>query len=151
MKETERIAEQLRLLFEGPSWLGPPVEALLADVSQETACKRASSGAHTIWELVLHIEAWLRIARVRLAASTPIDPREDESWPAPSGSWRDAITGLQKEATALRKAILSFPSARLEDVAPARELQTFYVLMHGVVQHSAYHAGQIAILRRVIG
>jgi hypothetical protein len=32
MKETERIAEQLRLLFEGPSWLGPPINVLLADV-----------------------------------------------------------------------------------------------------------------------
>ena len=150
MKETERIAEQLRLLFEGPSWLGQPLDVLLADISQGTASERASSGAHTIWELVLHIEAWLRIARVRLAASTPVEPKEEENWPAPGGSWQNAIAGVRNEVAALREAILEFPADRLEDVAPATEPQTFYVLLHGVIQHSAYHAGQIAILKRVI-
>jgi uncharacterized damage-inducible protein DinB len=35
-----------------------------------------------------------------------------------------------------------------------RELGTgvsYYELLHGIVQHDAYHAGQIAILRRVMG
>jgi uncharacterized damage-inducible protein DinB len=150
MKETERIAEQLRLLFEGPSWLGPPINILLADVSQDTACQRASHGAHTVWELVLHIESWLRIARVRLSASTPVDPREDEDWPTPGGLWQDARNGLRNEASALQAAILEFPPERLEHVAPASEPQTFYMLLHGVIQHSAYHAGQIAILKKVI-
>ena len=69
MKETECIAEQLKLLCEGPSWLGTPIDVLLANFSQETASQRASHDAHTIWELVLHIESWFRIARVRLTAS----------------------------------------------------------------------------------
>ena len=150
MKETERIAEELRLLFEGPSWLGPPVDVLLADVSPENASEKAGGGAHTIWELSLHIAAWLRIARVRLGASTPVDPEEGENWPVPSGSWEDAVAGVRQEMVALRKAILEFPVERLNEIAPAAEVQTFYVLLHGVIQHSAYHAGQIAILKRVI-
>jgi uncharacterized damage-inducible protein DinB len=150
MTETERIAEQLKLLCEGPSWLGPPMDVLLADVSQETASQRASHYAHTIWELVLHIESWLRVARVRLTASTTVEPEEDENWPTPGGSWQDATNGLRYEASALQEAILEFPPERLEHVAPAAEPQTFYVLLHGVIQHSAYHAGQIAVLKKVI-
>ena len=150
MSETERIAEQLRLVFEGPSWLGPALDVLLADISEDTASNRPLAGAHTIWELVLHIEAWLRIACVRLTASTPVDPTEDENWPAPGGSWRDAINCLRTEMTVLHKAILDFAPERLDELAPAAELQTFYVLLHGVIQHSAYHAGQIAILKKAI-
>jgi hypothetical protein len=148
MKETERIAEQLRLLFEGPSWLGPPIDVLLAGISRKTACSRCLAGVHTIWELVLHIKAWLRVARVRLTASTPVDPGGDENWPAPTHSWQDAITALGEEMTALRKAILDFPPERLDEIVPAVEPQTFYVLLHGVIQHSAYHAGQIAMLKK---
>ena len=148
MRETERIAEELSLLFEGTSWLGPPIYDLLADISEETASQRPQAGVHTIWELVLHVGAWLRIARLRLSASSPVDPTEDENWPAPSGSWQGALVGLRNEVTALRGAILDFPPDRLEDAAPAIEPQTFYVLLHGVLQHSAYHAGQIAVLKK---
>lgn len=150
MREAERIAEELRLLFEGPSWLGPPIDNLLADVSQESADNRPFARSHTIWELVLHIEAWLRIARLRLTASSPVDPREEENWPTPQGSWQQAVTSLRSECVALQQAVLDFPPHRLEQLAPARESQTFYILLHGVIQHSAYHAGQIAILKNVI-
>ena len=147
MKETERIAEQLRLLFEGPSWLGPPIELLLSGISQERAAARPLAGAHTIWELVLHIATWLRIARLRLTATAPVDPMEAENWPPAAGSWEDAIASIAREMKALRTAVLEFPPERLEERAPAAEAQTFYVLLHGVIQHSAYHAGQIAILK----
>jgi uncharacterized damage-inducible protein DinB len=35
-----------------------------------------------------------------------------------------------------------------------RELGTgvsYYELLHGIVQHDAYHSGQIAIVRKVLG
>ena len=28
---------------------------------------------------------------------------------------------------------------------------SYYELLHGIVQHDAYHAGQIAILKKVLG
>jgi DinB superfamily len=150
MSETERIAEQLRLVFEGPSWLGPSIDILLADVREQTASMRAPAGAHTIWELVLHIAAWLRVSRERLSASELVEPTDDEDWPVPGDSWQDATTRLRSEMKALRESILAFAPERLDEVAPAREPQSFYVLLHGVIQHCAYHAGQIAILKQAI-
>ena len=35
----------------------------------------------------------------------------------------------------------------LDQKVPGREF-TFYVLLHGVVHHNLYHAGQIAILKK---
>jgi hypothetical protein len=64
------------------------------------------------------------------------------------GTWQDAVFSLARETTALEQAILAFPDERLEESAPAAEAQTFYVLLHGVIQHSAYHAGQIALLKK---
>jgi hypothetical protein len=55
---------------------------------------------------------------------------------------------LETEVDALENAVRSFPDDRLAQMAPADEPQTFYVLLHGAIQHSAYHAGQIMLLKR---
>lgn len=150
MREVERIADQLRLLFEGPSWLGPSIYGLLADIEPPFASNRPLPGAHTIAELVLHMTAWLRIARERLSATSPVDPSSEEDWPPLNEAWEDAVASLRTEVLALEKSVLAFPPERLDEPAPAAEPQSFYVLLHGVIQHSAYHAGQIALLRAVI-
>jgi uncharacterized damage-inducible protein DinB len=146
--ETEQIADQLRRLYAGPSWLGPSLQDLVGDVTEETARRRAVPGAHTIWELVLHMTTWLRIARERLSATNDLDPRASENWPPMLGSWQEASKALSLEISALVDAILSFPGNRLEERAPAQEEQTFYQLLHGVIQHTAYHAGQVALLKK---
>ena len=146
--ETSLIQDQLKRVHEGPAWLGPSLKELLSGVDEEQAARRPIAGAHSIWELVLHITAWLRIARERLSATAVRDHTEEENWPPIMGSWQNALKALERETRALAQAVSSFPPERLNDPAPASEPQTFYVLLHGVVQHTACHAGQIALLKK---
>jgi uncharacterized damage-inducible protein DinB len=148
LTETGRIADQLRRIYEGPAWHGPSLLEVLSGIDERIASRRNVSNAHTIWELVLHIGAWMRIARERLCAVTTRDYTEEENWPAVTGTWRDALAMLDRETRELEKAVREFPETRLNDPAPATEPQTFYILLHGVVQHAAYHAGQIALLKK---
>ncbi len=146
--ETERIADQLRRVYEGPSWLGPSIKKLVSDVDEERARRQTLQDAHTIWELVLHMTAWLRIARERLVATEIREPDSAEDWPAIRGDWEEAKWALESEINALGQAILKLSDERLDERAPAIEEQTLYQLLHGVIQHSAYHAGQIAVLKK---
>ncbi len=146
--ETERIADQLQRMYEGPAWHGPALKPLLEDVAEDQAAARRIPKTHSICELVLHMTAWLRIARERLSATETRDHTADEDWPMPSVSWTDTLAALDHEYRTLTTAIRAFPEDRLNDPAPATEPQTFYVLLHGVIQHIAYHAGQIAILKK---
>src|SRR6202012_997284 len=114
-KETNRIAEQLRNFWEGPSWLGPSLKSILSDLDEEHARRRLIASAHTIWELTLHITAWLRIARERLSATQDRDAEQAENWPAMDGSWAEARSSIEKEVFALEQAILGFPEERLTD------------------------------------
>jgi uncharacterized damage-inducible protein DinB len=148
VSETVRIADQLKRVYRGPAWLGPALTEILSDVTQEQAARRPVSHAHTIWELVLHIAAWMRIGRERLTATTTRDHTEDENWPPVAGSWQNALSMLEREERQLEGAILSFAEERLNEPAPATEPQTFYELLHGVVQHAAYHGGQIVLLKK---
>jgi len=65
--EVRRIQRQLEHTFNGPAWHGPALLELLADVNAGKAAARPIAGAHSIWELVLHIAAWDKAVARRLA------------------------------------------------------------------------------------
>lgn len=146
--ETSRIADQLHRAYRGPAWHGPSLKAILADVNPDKVGDRPPNGAHSIGEIVLHITAWMRIAKERLTAAKPRAISEDEDWPISGSSWRDTLAALEEAEQALEEAIRNFPDERLGERAPANEPQTYYTLMHGVVQHTLYHAGQIILLNK---
>ena len=47
----------------------------------------------------------------------------------------------------LREAIMNLEDEQLEQPVPGRDFP-LYLLLHGVVQHNLYHAGQIALLKK---
>ena len=135
-------------MYAGPAWHGPALKQLLDGVTEEQASSRPLPNAHTIWELVLHITTWIRVARERLRATQVVDPTADEDWAAPKDTWSDALAALEAECHDLEGVIRRFPEERLDAPAPGTEPQTFYILLHGAIQHIAYHAGQIAVLKK---
>jgi len=48
-------------------------------------------------------------------------------------------------------AVDDLPDSRLYEVVPGKtgKHYTFYYMLHGVVQHELYHAGQIALLKKL--
>ena len=150
--ECDRIADQLFRMIGGDAWHGPPVVALLADVTADDAAARPIPGAHTIWELVHHMTAWAAIARRRLAGEVvEVTPAED--WPAVEATtpvaWAAATQALERSHADLRRAVLALGDGHLEDRTPGKP-HSLYVLLHGIVQHTGYHAGQVAVLKRAV-
>src|SRR5215470_8593899 len=108
MGELERIEDQLRRGLEGGAWHGPAVLELLAGVTPAQARARPIPGAHTIWELVLHLGGAYRLVLRRLRGdAAPLAPEEDwPPMPEPSaGNWRAAVEGLRALSTEARRAV----------------------------------------------
>ncbi len=152
MREAERIADQFRRAHEGDAWHGPSLKELLQDVTAGEASARPVAGAHSIVELVLHIAAWERVARRRLEGDAAQIYNTPEDWPAGDVSeeaWREALKTLVEENEKLRASILPLDDAKLDE--PIYEgMSSIYVTLQGVVQHSLYHAGQIAVLKKAM-
>ncbi|MRS12847.1 MAG: hypothetical protein EG823_07220 [Actinobacteria bacterium] len=55
--QVNRLAEQLKLAVEGTAWHGPSVLELLQRVLALEAASHPIAGAHSIWELLLHIRS----------------------------------------------------------------------------------------------
>jgi hypothetical protein len=150
--ECLRIADQLRRAFAGDPWHGPALQDLLNGVAPQQAAARPVASAHSIWELVLHIQVWAH-AGFEAIRGTPLPKLygTEKDWPAVTDSsaaaWTDAKDSLFKTASRLALAIEQFSDERLKETVPGRKYD-FYYLFHGIVQHSLYHAGQIAILKK---
>jgi uncharacterized damage-inducible protein DinB len=152
MNEIQRIEDQLRRAFEGHAWHGPAVRELLADVTADKAAARPLSDAHSIWEIVLHIATWEEVARRRLQGETVADLPSEQDWPpvrdTSEAAWRQTLDGLKRGHRALRESIARSDEARLAEMVPGKEHSVYY-LLHGIIQHDLYHAGQIAVLKKV--
>ena len=153
--ECSRIADQLRRAFAGDAWHGPSLRDLLSDVSHEQAHTRPIAAAHSIWELTLHIGVWTSAALaamrgVPMPAFVETMPPE-QNWPlireVDAAGWKAAVENTLRAGNELAAAIEHFGDERLGERVPGRDYG-FYNLFHGIVQHSLYHAGQIAILKK---
>jgi uncharacterized damage-inducible protein DinB len=152
MKETERIADQLKQAFYGEAWSGPSVKETLEGVTAEMAAKRPMPGAHSIWELTHHITAWVDIVRRRVEGEI-VKVTLDVNFPpvgeTSEAAWQQALKQMEQAEADLRKTILGIAESRLEE--PGIEGgDLVYVLAHGAVQHSLYHAGQIMLLKKAV-
>ena len=150
--ETARIADQLRRACEGDAWHGPSLRELTQGLGATEAAARPLPGAHTIWEIVHHIAAWEDAVRRRLGEeSVSLDGEAD--WPpvreVSEAAWRATLARLESGNRRLREAIAGFPAERLDEVRPDSG-QTYYLLMHGLIQHDIYHAGQIGLLKKLV-
>jgi uncharacterized damage-inducible protein DinB len=152
MTEVERIVDQLNRAFEGEAWHGPAVLEILQGVTAAQAAARPCVAGHSIWEIALHIDAWARACRRRLEGDRA-QLADSEDWPAIDDaggqSWQDVENAIRQGHIELRSAILALDDSRLDQ--PIIEgMSSVYVTLHGVIQHSLYHAGQIAILKKEI-
>jgi uncharacterized damage-inducible protein DinB len=148
--EIARMRDQLERAYDGEAWHGMPIQELLHGVTFRTAAARPIAGGHTIWELVAHITYWLDAAARRLGGEA-VDPVNDADWPAmpaPSAAaWKAALAALEAGHRRLLAAVGALGDADLDGPVPGHDY-TRYVLVHGVLQHTLYHAGQIALLKR---
>jgi len=150
MSEIDRIADQLRRAYEGEAWHGPSLREILAGITVEQAARRPLPQAHSIWELVLHIAAWESIVRRRLGGEA-VEATPEQDWPpvrdSSDAAWKKTLDDLDRGHHQLRQAIAALTDDRLSRRVAGKDY-SIYGMLHGLVQHDLYHAGQIALLKK---
>lgn len=154
--EVARLRDQLERAIDGDAWHGDPVMTILERVTFATAGVKPSKASHSIREIVRHMTAWTNEVRRRMNGAPAAEP-EPADWPRASGgdeaAWRAELAALMAAHQALLVDLAALGEPRLfEPISDPRSHDgrgvTRYVLLHGLVQHHAYHAGQIAILSK---
>ena len=152
--ETHHLADQLERGFRGGAWHGPAVAEALDGVDAAAAAELPSPRAHSIWQIAHHIGVWIDVARRRIEGE-PIDQVPVEvDWPAALGSseadWKAEVETLEEAHRRLHAAVKGLDDSRLDDPVGGSD-PTVRGMLCGVLQHNAYHAGQIVMLKKVEG
>lgn len=150
----DELLDTLRRSFDGDAWHGPAVTDAITGVTDVQAARRPPGGAHSIWEITLHVAAWANEVARRLHGHDPGEPQEGD-WPVTGGSWREAMQRVKAARDRVVRRVEELADADLDTVVggtrdPALGTGfTYGGMIEGLAQHNAYHAGQIMLLRRV--
>ena len=146
------IADNLRRSFEGDAWHGPAVMEILKDVTARQAAARPIADAHSVWELVLHVTTWQSIVTRRLKGEACV-PSPAENFPKvrdkSAAAWKRTLASLRRRHDELAAAVAALAESRLPEIVPG-ENYTVEFMLHGVIQHDLYHAGQMALLKKAL-
>ena len=153
MTDPKELAKLVRQTVTGPMWHGPSINESFAGISYVAANSRPIAGAHSVWELALHIASWADIARTRLGEQIMRDPVRSKDWPpvpAPSpATWRQTVEQVGSAYDALATHLEWMKPEDLQRIVPGRDY-TVETMVRGVIEHGVYHAGQVAILKKAL-
>ena len=102
---------------------------------------------------MLHIAAWDGAVRRRLGGKA-VALSDEQNFPpvrdTSETAWRKALEHVRQVHDELVQAVSESPDTRLAEQVPGKQgaHYNFYYMLHGVVQHELYHAGQIALLKK---
>lgn len=153
--ECNRIAYQLASTINGEAWYGDSLRQILEGVTAKQAQARPMPNAHSIWELLCHVDAWVKFALGAINGvpipAWPAMPVELD-WPpvtdTSEAAWKQAVNSFFSDHLQLVEKIKAFPDERLEATVPGRTYN-FYRLFQSTTQHAVYHSGQIALLKKL--
>ncbi len=160
MREVERLQRELQATVEGDPWYGSALWTLLDGVDAAAAAAHPVPGSHSIWELVVHMTAWTNETRRRIQGGANRTPAEGD-WPAVTAAspsaWQAARDALRHANDELGHALLGIADGDLDRQVGGAQVDahgqpvTYHQTVVGLLQHHAYHGGQVAILARRLG
>jgi hypothetical protein len=154
--ECRRNASELTSTINGEAWYGDSLREILDGVTAGQAREHPIANAHSIWEIVLHLDAWIRLYAGAIRG-IPIPlwstmPKEQD-WPPLNATddeaWEACVRSVFDNHLDVAKAIENFGDDRLVSTVPGRAYN-FSQLFRSASLHAAYHAGQIALLKKML-
>jgi uncharacterized damage-inducible protein DinB len=156
----EFLATLLDRALDRDPWYGLSTSHWLDGLTAAQAAAHPVAGCHSIWEIVLHMISWQREVVRRLEGAEPADPIEgdfppigpvtEEGWAAA----RAALADSTRDATAAFRAVDEASLPRLVGSATRNAAlgtgTSRHELLVGLLQHNAYHSGQITLLRKAV-
>lgn len=150
--ELARIRDELQRGYDGDCWHGPPLREVLSGVTAQTAAHKHPQLAHSIWALVRHLSAWIEVVTLRIVEKRAIISPGAGDFPPVNetgeAAWNATLAELERRHQRLLDVVTGLDPARLDEIVPGKNYPTA-VMLHGTSQHYAYHAGQIALLKKM--
>lgn len=154
-KEINLLIRRLENTNNGEPWFGRAVYTILDEVSPLIVYKKPNGSEHSLIELLYHMITWASFTLDRLEKK----PIRDK---AATGNldWRDIDPKIHtwkkglSEFRALNKKIMAVLKKKddsfLEEKVEYRDFN-YHFLLNGMIDHTIYHLGQVAYVKKMLG
>ena len=152
-QELAGLIDDLERGYDGDAWHGPPLRKVLDGVTAEAASARPIPGGHSIWEIVVHLSSWDDVIARRIEEGRAVEEPDGGNFPAVAGAgpeaWDRALSELARQHERLVRIVSGLDAASLREPVAGKGYSVAHMI-RGVAQHMAYHAGQVALIRKLV-
>lgn len=152
MKETKRIAKLFEDLYNGSPWIDVTIMDTLKNISAEQAAKKVIPERNSIWQIVNHIIAWRENVLLRVQGNEMITPNNNyftQLEIISETEWQKALERLVNSQEQWIHFLENFDESQFDKIYASNKM-TYYEHIHGILQHDAYHLGQIVLLSKLV-
>lgn len=153
MNESERMTKLFDDLYNGSPWLEVTILPTLQRLTGKQAGTRLYENWNTIFEITNHLISWRENVLQRVQGKMMITPSNNYIVPVTDISheaWQNTLKKLEQSQQNWVQFLNTFNTADFEKKYPGNGM-SYYEHIHGILQHDAYHLGQIVIMaKRVI-
>lgn len=150
--QTKQIAKHLRDVHFGGNWTTSNLKDNLADVSWQEATAKLHS-FNTIAVLVYHMNYYVS-AILKVLQGKALDANDKFSFDLPpvqsQQDWDALLSRVWSEAESCAALIEELPDSVLDQDFTDKKYGNYFRNFHGMIEHTHYHLGQIAILKKLI-
>ncbi|MEO6546783.1 MAG: DinB family protein [Ferruginibacter sp.] len=150
MKETARITELFEDLYDGEAWIGETLSGTIKNVSAKQAAGKITPQWNSIWEILIHLIRWRENVLQRVQGVITESPDHNYFWRVEDESeeaWSNTLVELEKSQQNWISFLHGMHEEDLEKVYERNNL-SYYKNIHGIIQHDAYHLGQVIMLAK---
>lgn len=123
----------------------------LKNIPAEQAAKKMAPGRNSIWEIVNHLISWRLNVLQRVQGKVITTPGNNYFAAVKDVSetaWKKTLKELDNSQEQWLDLLKKFDRGDFEKVYPNNKM-TWYEHIQGILQHDAYHLGQIVLLTKL--
>jgi hypothetical protein len=149
---TQQIAKHFREIHFGGNWTCANLRDHLADVTWQEATIQIHH-LNTIATLTYHVNYFVSVA-LKVLEGGPLHGNDTYSFSHPpihcQEDWDGMVAKALAEAEAFANLVAQLPDDRLWDNFAEEKYGSYYRNIHGIIEHTHYHLGQIALVKKMI-
>lgn len=152
MKESEHIEKLFENLYDGSPWIDVTIIGTLKNISAEKAAIKISPGRNSIWQILNHIIAWRENVLLRVQGNEIVTPNNNYFMDVTNiseAAWEKTLERLGNSQKQWTDFLKNFSESQFDKIYPVNKM-SYYEHIHGILQHDAYHLGQIVLLSKLV-
>ncbi|MBL7724092.1 MAG: DUF1572 domain-containing protein [Chitinophagaceae bacterium] len=147
-----QIAKHFREVHTGGNWTSVNLKETLADVSWQQAITKVHS-FNTIATLVFHTNYYVS-AVTKVLQGESLNAKDKYSFDHPpilsQKDWEKMLDKIWADAENFASLIEQLPGSKLEEIFTDEKYGNYYRNLHGIIEHTHYHLGQIVLIKKIL-